>query len=83
MLQIPAIKTPPVIDGKLSEAAWQKSVEISEYIIWTLDTYVKDSLTVWICYDDKNLYVAFRNIDPAASKLQKSPEGKDSWDTFL
>lgn len=82
MLQIPAIKTPPVIDGKLDDAAWQKSVEISEYIIWTLDTYVKDSLTVWICYDDKNLYVAFRNMDPAASKLQ-SQEGKNSWDTFL
>ena len=82
-LQIPRVKTPPVLDGKLNDASWQKSVELSEFIEWTLDSYVKDPVTVYMGYDEKNLYVAFRNADPAAGDLIQKVSPKRPRDTFL
>jgi hypothetical protein len=82
-LQIPLIKTAPVIDGKLNDATWQKSTELSEFINWSLDSYIKDAVSVFLCYDDKNLYVAFRNTDPAATDLNRTVSSKGPWDTFL
>ena len=82
-LQIPYIKTAPVIDGNLNDQAWKKSTELSEFINWSLDSYIKDAVTVYLCYDDKNLYVAFRNADPAASDLNRTVSQKGPWDTFL
>jgi len=82
-LQIPLVKTPPVIDGKLTDASWQKSVELSDFIIWSLDRYVKDAVTVFLCYDEKNLYIAFRSTDPAAGDLSKTVSPKGPRDTFL
>jgi hypothetical protein len=83
MLQIPAIISPPVIDGNLNDAAWKNSAEQSEFIIWTLDAYVKDSLQVFLCHDGTNLYVAFRNSDMAAPGLRGTVDRKGQWDTFL
>ena len=82
-LQIPRTKTAPVIDGKLNDAAWQKSTELSEFINWSLDSYIKDNVSVFLCYDEKNLYVAFRNADPAAGDLNRIVNPKGPWDTFL
>jgi hypothetical protein len=82
-LQIPKIKTAPVIDGKLNDAAWQKSTELSEFVNWSLDSYIKDDVSVFLCYDEKNLYVAFRNADPAAGELNRTVNPKGPWDTFL
>ena len=45
-LQIPHTTTPPLIDGKLNDAAWQKSTELSEFINWSLDSYIKDAVSV-------------------------------------
>ena len=82
-LQIPKINTAPVIDGKLDEATWKKSTELSEFINWSLDSYIKDNVSVFLCYDEQNLYVAFRNADPAAGELNRSVNPKGPWDTFL
>jgi hypothetical protein len=82
-LQIPFTKTPPVIDGKLSDTAWQRNTELSEFVNWTLDSYIKDSVTVFLCYDEKNLYIAFRNSDPAAEDLNNTVKPKEPIDTFL
>ena len=82
-LQIPLIKEPPVIDGKLNDATWQRSTELSEFINWSLDSYIKDAVTVFLCYDEKNLYFAFRNSDPEAQELNKTVNPKGPRDTFL
>jgi hypothetical protein len=82
-LQIPMINTPPVIDGKLIDESWRKSSELSEFINWSLDSYIKDSVTVFLCYDEKNLYIAFRSTDPAAKELNKTVNPKGPRDTFL
>jgi hypothetical protein len=82
-LMVPVIKSAPVIDGKLSDAEWQKAAEISEFVNWSLDSYIKDQVSVFLYSDEKNLYVAFRNYDPEAGKLNKTVSPKGSRDTFL
>ena len=71
------------MDGKLNDASWEKSVELSDFIIWSRDSYVKDAVTVFLCHDEKNLYIAFRSIDPAAGDLTKTVSPKGPRDTFL
>jgi hypothetical protein len=81
-LQVPLLKSAPVIDGKLSDPLWQQASELSEFVNWSLDTYIKDPVSVFICYDEKNLYVAFRNSDPKAVELNKTVSPKGPRDTF-
>jgi len=82
-LQVPLIQTAPVIDGKINDLTWQKAAVLTDFVNWALNGYTKDSVILFICYDDKNIYVAFRNSDPEAAELNRtvSPEGPH--DTFL
>ena len=82
-LLVPFIKTPPVIDGKLNDAAWRSSTELSQFVEWSLDNYVHDPVTVFLSYDERNLYIAFRNSDPAAMELNTSVRPRGPRDTFL
>ena len=82
-LQVPFIKSAPVIDGKLSDVSWKNSAEMSEFVNWTLDSYIKDPVNVFLYFDEKNLYVAFRNSDPEAESLNKTVNPKGPRDTFL
>lgn len=81
--QIPLTKTAPVIDGKLDDATWLKSAELTEFVNWALNSYISDSVTVFLSYDEKNLYVAFRNADPSAEELNRSVNPRGPRDTFL
>ena len=82
-LQIPFTKTTPLIDGKLDDAAWKSSTELSEFVNWSLDSYSKDAVSVFLCYDEKNLYIAFRNADSAAGELNQVVDPNRPRDTFL
>ncbi len=83
LILIPHISKIPVIDGNLNDDAWQKSMVLSEFLVWTLDDYKHDSVTVFICYDEKNLYIAFRCFDLSAPELNKSISSKGPRDSFL
>ena len=52
------VTTPPKIDGNLDDACWKTLPSSSGFSDTTLGTLVKDDTTVWIGYDEKNLYVA-------------------------
>ncbi len=82
-LQIPLIKSAPSIDGRLTDPSWQQASEMSEFVNWTLDTYIRDPVSVFLYFDEKNLYVAFRNNDPEAGELNKTVSPKGPRDTFL
>jgi hypothetical protein len=83
LLQIPLVKTAPVIDGKLIDATWHRAAALTEFVNWSLDSYIKDSVAIFLCYDEKNLYVAFRNSDPSAGELVNKVNPKGPRDTFL
>jgi len=63
-VQIPRLETPPVIDGKLDDAVWQKAAMFGEF----LQTQPGDNIApkhpteFMMGYDSKNLYLAFRVI---------------------
>jgi hypothetical protein len=82
-LLIPYVRSAPIIDGKLNDDAWQRSVALSEFIVWTLDDYNHDSVTVFMCYDDKNLYIAFRCSDSSAQEMKNSISSKGPRDSYL
>ena len=82
-LQVPLIRSAPVIDGKLSDASWQKAAEMSEFVNWSLDSYINDPVSVYLYFDEKNLYAAFRSYDPKAEDLNKTVGPKGPRDTFL
>ena len=83
VLQVPFINTAPLIDGKIIDAPWQKAAVLTEFVNWARNSYIKDPVTVFICYDEKNIYIAFRNSDPEAGELFKSVNPKGPRDTFL
>ena len=82
-IMIPFIKATPVIDGNLSDPSWKQASEMTEFVNWSLDSYVKDPVSVLMYFDEKNLYVAFRNYDPDAEKLNRTVSPKGPRDTFL
>ncbi len=57
--------TPPIIDGKLDDAAWSQSIEVSEFKTFRPD-YGKDlgKKTIgYMAYDAENIYFAFKCYD--------------------
>ncbi|MBU0715799.1 MAG: hypothetical protein KJ964_10630 [Verrucomicrobia bacterium] len=65
----------PVIDGKLDDACWQNTIEIAPFInAATCDKKALEQTKAYICYDRKNLYIAFHCdqgcLDPAQNQLQ-------------
>jgi len=73
--------TPPAIDGALDDAAWAQGP-------LTLDTWISynplygdripHETLVWVAYDDRFLYVAFRCSDPEPSKIRTGVRRRDT-----
>ena len=77
----------PVIDGKIEEAVWKKCEPVTNFIFNFEEELSKGALagkfkdlqgkpalqqsTAWICYDDKNLYVAFKCEEKNPAKITK------------
>ncbi|HEY2846919.1 MAG TPA: DUF5916 domain-containing protein [Pyrinomonadaceae bacterium] len=64
-MRVPRFDTPPVIDGKLDDAVWQKAVKLKDFYQTTPgDNIAPSRLTeVLLGYDSQHLYVAFRAYD--------------------
>ncbi|MBU1734664.1 MAG: hypothetical protein KJ692_05430, partial [Verrucomicrobia bacterium] len=65
----------PVIDGKLDDPCWQNTIEIAPFIhADTSDKKALEQTKAYICYDRKNLYIAFHCaqgcLDPGQNQLQ-------------
>lgn len=69
----------PVIDGQLTDDVWQSEPLAREFI--TYDPMYGETLPVqtliWTAYDKKNLYFAFRCLDPEAGKIKTSIVKRD------
>jgi len=57
------VKTAPKIDGKLDDAAWKDAPETDVFVNSMSGAPVDQRTTAKIVYDDKNLYIAFSNVD--------------------
>ena len=65
-VQIPRFETPPVIDGKLDDAVWQNAALFGDFVQTQPGDNVAPShpTEFMMGYDAKNLYFAFRVIEP-------------------
>ncbi len=69
--RIPRVSVPPVIDGELSDACWDDAASIGDPY-WRMYNQPRDArmaTEVWCCYDDDNLYAAFRCETPDVRRL--------------
>ncbi|MEA3400261.1 MAG: sugar-binding protein [Armatimonadota bacterium] len=69
--RIPRVATPPVIDGDLSDPCWNEEASIGDPY-WRMYNRPRDArmaTEVWCCYDDQNLYAAFRCETPDVGDL--------------
>jgi hypothetical protein len=54
---------PPTIDGTLDDACWQRPPDAVDFWYNEMGVLASERTEAWICYDDANIYVAFRCFD--------------------
>ncbi|MFN8221027.1 MAG: sugar-binding protein [Fimbriimonadales bacterium] len=63
------ITTPPVIDGDLSDEAWNASAKADTFVDRVTGAPVDDQTTAYIAFDEKYIYVAFRCRDSQPDRI--------------
>ncbi len=87
---IPAIQVtePPKLDGDLSDACWRQAPFVSDFYFTSDGTKAAESTMAWLCYDQTNIYMAFRCKDSQPDKIvaQQTKRGgsisSDDWVGF-
>ena len=74
--------TPPVIDGKLDDAVWQKANRFDNFITFKPDfgKPTSEKTAVLVTYDRKNIYFAFDCQDSEPGKIKASIAKRDGID---
>jgi hypothetical protein len=81
MPDIPFAQAPPVIDGDLNDVIWEKArIKLGDWISYNplRGETIEQKTEVFIAYDKKNLYFAFRCLDPEPDKIKTSISRRDS-----
>jgi len=81
-LACPAVKTAPVIDGRLDDAAWKRAGRTEPFVSLTMDKAEVDTVA-FVARDDKNLYLAFECMEPNVDKLVAQHNDPDKIDLCL
>lgn len=72
----------PTIDGKLNDQAWLEAAyagsKASGFVTHTGDAIVTDQSIAYVAWDEKNLYLAFKNYRADMSKLVALSTGNGS-----
>ena len=87
------VTTPPVIDGKLDDAVWSKCEKITGFLLNFDEEMRKGPLAgkakelqgkpgsqqteVWACYDDNQLYLAFKGVENNPTAMKALAQGPD------
>ena len=71
---------PPVIDGRLDDAAWRDApeVELTETFIPDFGREASERTVAFMAYDAENLYFAFKCYDREPDKIKASMANRDS-----
>jgi len=75
------VSTAPVIDGTLDDAAWQgPELSTGDWLTYNPlhGATISQKTHVWIAYDERFLYFAFRCDDPEADKIKTSITRRDN-----
>ncbi|MFH0797474.1 MAG: sugar-binding protein [Candidatus Omnitrophota bacterium] len=84
LVTISKTDTPPILDGKLTEAIWGNSTEITHFTVATgLNTLARKQTLVKLCYDNKALYVGIQCEEPKPDKLTIKAKKHDDAQTYF
>jgi uncharacterized lipoprotein YddW (UPF0748 family) len=75
-IDVPVVKSPPVIDGKLDDAAWQSAGK-AQLDFTQLGGEVTQHTDMLLAYDAENLYIAFRCAEPKLDMLRALAQERD------
>jgi hypothetical protein len=78
---IPSTSVAPLIDGDLSDGTWEGAkMKTGDWVTYNpvRGENLPQKTEVWMTYDDRNLYVAFRCLDPEPNRLKTSISRRDS-----
>jgi hypothetical protein len=75
------VVTPPVLDGSLDDEAWSHPpLALGDWLSYNPmpGERIPQKTDVWIGYDDRYLYIAFRCSDPEPSRIKTGIRRRDS-----
>ncbi len=75
------VATPPVIDGVLDDDAWKAGpLPLGEWLSYNplYGDRIPHATAVWVGYDDRFLYFAFRCSDPEPDKIRTGVRKRDA-----
>ena len=65
----------PLVDGKLNDACWKRTITVSPFLLNRSSEFAKEQTRAYLTYDDKNIYVGFRCeaivLDPKQNRLHE------------
>jgi len=79
-LEAVRVAVPPTIDGRLDDQAWQTpALPMGEWITYNpaYGEKLAQKTEVWVTYDEKHLYFAFRCRDPEPDKVRANLSRRD------
>jgi hypothetical protein len=80
IVKIPKVNEPPVIDGKLDEAVWQKAAIFTDFKTLRPDFGLPPSeeTKVYMVYDKDKIYLAFNCSDSEPDKIKANISRRDN-----
>ena len=76
---------PPLLDGILEDECWKIADHTkTAFVHWGTKTVVRKQTVIYVCHDDKNLYLACVCEEPRLKSLRMlshHPAGRKSWTT--
>jgi len=77
---VPFAETPPVIDGRLDDAAWLKAMKFEDFKTFKPDygKAASQRTVAYLTYDSENIYFAARAFDSEPSKIKTSVCRRDA-----
>jgi hypothetical protein len=83
--EVPRATSPIKIDGELDEPAWADAASIPLTYEWFPGDNAEPPVETigYVTYDDRNVYVAFRCLDPDPSQIRAHLMDRDQIDTLV
>ncbi len=70
VLTIPVSTTPPLIDGELKDACWQKAATLNNFFLFQGKGVTSSNITAKVVRDNEWLYVSFEIVRPHPEVIQ-------------
>jgi hypothetical protein len=80
VVKLPALESPPVIDGVLDDPAWEQALSFTDFKTIKPDVGQSPSqkTVVYAAYDMDNLYFAFHCLDSDPAKIKAAVSKRDA-----